>query len=214
MPFESIPLQWQLLYLLVHNLIFCEICQLQNSQKTSFENWFKSHIVNSSLYILVYLSNKSVIRVQKSCKIVFKLYWLIYGAFLSFWRPKGLVAILCNCMEMVAKCFSLCSIEEINDMRVYKWWQIFHCQVNYSFKGVRESDLKTCQAVLCCGEERWDERVSHSLHSKAIDGRLPANSPNEAFAAARFPSSLSLSLSLFFFHFLSIYPSVHSVPQD
>ncbi len=35
--------------------------------------------------------------------------------------------------------------------------------------------------------------MSHSLHSKAIGGRLPVNNPNEAFAVPRFLSSFSFS---------------------
>lgn len=55
--------------------------------------------------------------------------------------------------------------------------------------------------------EQRDERVSHSLHSKAIDGRLPTNNPNEAFAVPRFlSSSLSVCIS---FHFCLSICSLH-----
>lgn len=109
-------------------------------------------------------------------------------------------------METVVKRFSLCSIEEMNDMRVCKWWQKFYFQVNYSFKGVRESDLKTCQAVLCCGEERTESREMRGCHTHFTQKQLVI------FYLLTTPMKHSLSLTsshLSLSFSFSFYPSIH-----
>ncbi len=143
-------------------------------------------------------------------QIILTAYGTLYSAFLSFWSPKGLVAILFNCMEMVAKRFSLCSIEKMNDMSVCKWWQKFHFQVNCSFKGVRESDLKTCQAVLCCGEERSESREMRGCHTHFTQKQLVV----VYLLTIPMKHSLSLASSHLFLSVSVIHPSAHSVPQD